>query len=70
MTRHRFGPALARTAALVALAIVAGECPAPAQSPPIKIGLLMPGTGPFTVNRGRPGRSADLAHENPEARGA
>jgi branched-chain amino acid transport system substrate-binding protein len=54
MTRHRFGRASALATALVVLAILGGERPAPAQSPsPIKIGLLMPGTGPFTVNAQR-----------------
>jgi branched-chain amino acid transport system substrate-binding protein len=33
--------------------VVLGAPPLSAQSPPIKIGLIMPGTGPFTVNAQR-----------------
>jgi len=54
MTRHRFRLTGALAIGLVILAILGGERPAPAQSPSaIKIGLRMPGTGPFTVNAQR-----------------
>ena len=37
----------------VAGVILFGARPLPAQAPPIKVGLIMPGTGPFTVNAQR-----------------
>lgn len=38
---------------LILVALVAVAAPAPAQAPPIKVGLIMPASGPFTVNAQR-----------------